>query len=410
MEKLKTLFASDRAFWAGFTIFAGVVAVLKGIRQPSLVAATQAQLNYDFGLIRRGLFGTVAQALDIPVHHYEVFALVSYLLLAIYGLVLVHAVRKSALPSTLSGLMICAVFASSYTTTYTAHLVGRLDIPLMTATLLIATTRDPLLRNAILIVVAPLCVLLHEMFFLAFLPVCLLPTVFDLLLKPRTTRVFVGAGAALIALGVSAATTVLLALQHFTATERIAALRSEIESRVDFPLDRTVWGILERGAAENVGVMTDWGWHIGTRILSVPFSLILFLPTTAFLLVCVWRILKADFFPQRAALTMAVLSLCVASPLALNLFGADMDRWNAFILFNSFVALLVVARPGFAPGATLPMATTAWSNLAILLVATNLAAGGGLLDFAQITPWPFREHGFSLLDLAREGSLPRPTR
>jgi peptidoglycan/LPS O-acetylase OafA/YrhL len=127
------------------------------------------------------------------------------------------------------------------------------------------------------------------------------------------------------------------------------------------------------------------------RWANLPFSLLTYLPSAALFVFCSWRILKA-LDPARAGLATGALLLCAAAPLALNVIGSDLDRWNVFVLFDSFAALLIVARPSFAAGVDLPKPTPTWVHAAVFLVVTNLASGGGLFGNQTIAPYPFRTH------------------
>jgi hypothetical protein len=405
---LKAILASDHRFWRFFALFAGAAAFLKGIRQAPLSAASQAQFTYDLGLIRRGLFGTIAQQLHIPIHHYAVFAAISYVLMALLVLAFAYAIWRSELLSTLLGSMLCAVFLSSYAVTFAAHLVGRFDIVQMALTLIIVSIGDSLRRNLLLLVLAPLSILLHENFFIAFLPICVLPTLLEFLCGPKRPSIW-AAAACVGAVAASAVTVVIVAAFQYSNQPALLAMRDRIAAHVDFSMDPAVIGILSRGIVYNAALETGWVWRNGARWVDLPFSLLIYLPSAALLMFCCWRILKT-LDPRRARLAICAIVLCVAAPLTLNLIASDLDRWNVFLLFDSFAALLFVAGPAFAAGAAMPRATPNWAHAAIFLVATNLASGGGLYDQKVITPYPFRGHVGTIYNTLQGRPPARPTR
>ena len=172
------LFSDDRSLWRTAAIVFGTISLAKGLRAPSRWAATQALVNYDHGLVKRGLFGaTLGHWLHLE--RYGRFSLASYALLAIFFALLVWFTVRSGILADLGSGEVVAVFFSSFAVTYIATLVGYLDICLGVLTLLALLVRDPRARFAVAVPISIAAILIHELFLFVFLPAVLFSFVLD---------------------------------------------------------------------------------------------------------------------------------------------------------------------------------------------------------------------------------------
>src|SRR5579871_1528497 len=81
--------------WTTLTIAVAIIAALKGVRLPSLWAATQLQLDYSAGFLKRGAMGSLFHLLHIPIERYWVSAGVSYGFLALTIMLFVLFLRRA---------------------------------------------------------------------------------------------------------------------------------------------------------------------------------------------------------------------------------------------------------------------------------------------------------------------------
>ena len=88
------------------------ISVAKAIRLPTYKAATQAQVDYSFGLIKRGMFGACfARPLHLEI--YSRFAIFSWALLGLAVVLLLVFTWCSGAPWRLLSPEIVALFFSS---------------------------------------------------------------------------------------------------------------------------------------------------------------------------------------------------------------------------------------------------------------------------------------------------------
>src|ERR1700722_12397976 len=119
----------ERRFWWAVAPAFAMVSIYKAIRLPNYKSATQAQVDYRFGLVKRGLFGAVFSR---PLHleHYERFVLFSWGMLAVMVALLLALTWRSGLWQRVRFGGVAALFFSSYALTYMAHMVGYFEVVL----------------------------------------------------------------------------------------------------------------------------------------------------------------------------------------------------------------------------------------------------------------------------------------
>jgi hypothetical protein len=225
----------EQRFWRWSAVGLGVIAFCKGIREPNAWSYTQAQLDYSTGFMRRGLFGAVLRhPLELNLYcHFAVFS--TALLLLLFG-VLALLARSSKLAQRTPPGELLAVYASSYSVTYLAHLNGYFDIPLAllcVGPLFVRSTGWRLAAAAAATVVG---ILIHEQFFFAFLPLLVVSVLFGAATARNTTeRRLVWAGAALLAvLGLGLMLN--FARRGSISLARTEQLRQSIARTTDRPL------------------------------------------------------------------------------------------------------------------------------------------------------------------------------
>ncbi len=277
------LFQDEKASWTLTAFVLGFVSLMKGLQAPSYWAATQGQVDYSLGFVKRGLFGA-ALGRPLELWHYGRFAVVSFALLGTLMLLYVAFVRKSGLYAQPAGRVTIAIFAASYVATFFSSLNGYLDIPLACLTLAVLLVRDLRLRVALTMPVLCVALLVHEMFLFVFLPVILLSFLLQGA-RERKRFAYVSMGAILV---VSLAITCAVALRAPMGAVKAKALEQMIQSRVDFVPQQEVFDVLVRSAKDNavmmLGHMAEFQWWAKQIICAVAFG-----PTTFVLLYVIRR-------------------------------------------------------------------------------------------------------------------------
>lgn len=396
IRRLRDIFQSESRFYRLLLVVAGTTAVLKGMRLPYLWAATQAQIDYRDGYLRRGFFGEVCRQLHIPIWRYGVFSAVSLALLIALFWLLARSMRRSGLDAAGMGAF-SALVASSFCITMLTNLAGYYDVLMALLVLAVMQFRSGSVQMIAALIAGIVGVLVHEMYAVAFLGVSLAGAVCRLVMEnDRRKSVWTGiAAAAILPWAI-----VLAPLRHTRMTlAEIARLAAAIRGRVSFPShDGVLFAIFGNSTGENLHAM--WAdMHAGTYWVEECFGLLAFLPATLFFLALAGRIAG-----ERRALRW-YFALCTFAPLLLNLVAYDRYRWLAIMELNAVLCAMAVCwstrrlhgdgvRPSFGP---------AWRRAAILLLAVNLATDIGLFQGPART-FPFLQYwnSFHIMRRSRE--------
>jgi hypothetical protein len=373
----------ERRFWRWSAVGLGVIAFCKGIREPNAWSYTQAQLDYSTGFMRRGIFGAALRhPLELNLYsHFAVFS--TALLLLLFGVLALLARRSKLAERTPPGELL-AVYASSYSVTYLAHLNGYFDIPLAllcAAPLFVRSTGWRLVAAAVATVVG---ILIHEQFFFAFLPLLVVSILFGAATARSTTeRRLVWAGAALLAvLGLG---LMLNFAWHGSITvARTEQLRQSIARTTDRPLYPEIFETIPLTPRENMETMKTV-WRRPTYVPAQVEGLLLFGPTVAVLSWATLLLLRR-WIPGRWRRVYAGVLIATLAPLSLHLVGWDNNRWNELLCLNAFLLLLMVSRMAGDRPVQLPVRLR---RVCLLVMLLNMAAGGGMVDGSHIRPFPF---------------------
>lgn len=386
--------AEESRFWTVAALALGLVAALKGLRLPITWTATQAQLSYAHGFVKRGLLGEALTTLGLDPARYAVFAAVSALLLALLLGLLAALVWANRPLRRIGDGRVVALFGSGFALTYLVNSIGYLDIPLLILALAVVSLPHDRLRLPAALAAGVVGVLVHEMYVLVFFPLTLLPTLLDAAAARTPWPRLAGAGAVALAVAGIAA---LVALQPSLTAEQAAHLQREIAARADFPVRPDAIEVLTRSAADNLRIMgglwsKDYWWE------GQLFAAAAFLPTAA---VFLWLALR---------MTGGAVRLCVAgaglSPLLMQILGWDLYRWYALATVNCFMVLLIVARR--RPEDEAPRLGAAARNALVLLIALNMATTAQLWDRKPAELFPFVAHYYALRHHLETGTLQPP--
>jgi hypothetical protein len=372
-RRFDRLLQTDRGFFALLAAIGGAIAFLKGFRLPYSWAATQAQLDYRYGLVRRGLFGSICHAFHLPIGHYAVFSPLSLGILAIFYVLLFRLLRTSGLDRA-SDHAITSLVAASFCVSYLVNLVGYLDIVLAILAMLVISVRRPAAQVLCAALAGLVGVLIHEMYLFAFLPVSLVAIV------QRTDKGWKKArGIAILILPIMVCIGLVLYLASRPALtpEQIRSLRDSLQAHSDFPL-YSAFDVLARSTRESFSYATGY-MKAGLWWLEMGLQLIAFLPTMLFFLWVAYRPLRPE-----QLLTKLWIALATAGPLVLFLFGVDGTRW---LTLCTLVTILAAVATNRSPQAFGPVA----KRVIILLIALNLATNVGMFE-GSAKNFPFLQH------------------
>ncbi len=370
-------------FWRWTALGLGLLALGKGMHLPGPWPYTQAQLDYSAGFMRRGLFGTVLGH-PLGLNVYTHFALVSTGLLLLLFAALALLARKAELVERTPPGELLAVYASSYSVTYLAHLNGYMDIPLALLCVAPLFVRSTGWRLLAAMVCAGLGMMVHEQFFFCFLPVLVMSVLLGAVEAdtPGERKLAWGGAVLLVLLGLGM--TAFLAGHGSISAAQVGQLSRTATLRADRPLSEDVFEVLPRTTQENFEIMKSV-WMRPTFLPAQIESLLLFGPTAAvlswatFLLLRKWR-------PRTYRWIYAAALLGTLAPLSLNLMGWDKNRWNELLALNAFLFLVIVCLMFGRQPVQLPVRLR---RACLIVMLLNMATGGGLMGNLHIRPFPF---------------------
>jgi hypothetical protein len=374
-------------FWRRLIPVLAVIAILKTFRKPNVWSYTQAQFDYSTGFVHRGFFGWLLRPAGLYL--YSHFIVVSTLLLVLlFFLLTLLAVKSEVLRLAPPGELL-AVYASSFSVSYFAHLNGYFDIPLAILCIVPLFFRGVGLRLAAAAACSCIGILIHEQFLFAFLPVLMVAVLLGAAGDGSRTqgrsasRVLPVGGAVLLA----AIGLVLLGIlaRYGSLTESSAqVLEATARVRADHPLSHEVFKIAPRTAAENLQIMESV-WRRRTFFPAQLESFLIFGPS-AFVLSWGTLLLLRTWRPKDYRWIYAGVVVATLAPLSLNLVGWDKNRWNQLVCFNAFVLLLLICRL-FARGPVRFPIRFRQACLVVILI--NMVTAGGLVDYVHARTWPF---------------------
>jgi hypothetical protein len=385
IHRLSLIFQHERRFFRLLAVAGGITALLKGLRLPYIWAATQAQIDYRHGYIRRGLFGEVCGWLHIPIWRYGVFSVVAFALLAALFWMLARSMRRSGLDAAGLGAF-TALLASSFCITLLTNVVGYYDVVMALLVLAVMQFRNPRVQVAAALIAGIVGVLVHELYAIAYLPISLAGLACVLAEEERRRKwLWAGVAAAAIIPWV----IVLLPGGHAQMTpQEVARLAGEIHTRVNFSShDEVLFAIFGDSSRESLGRMLN-DMHAGAFWVEEGFGFLAFLPTTLFFLALAWRLAG-----ERHRALRWYLVLCTFAPLLLNLVAYDRYRWLAMMELNAVLCAITVcwSKDRLHDENEPKLFSLAWRHAAIFLIAINLATDIGLFQGAARN-FPFQSY------------------
>jgi hypothetical protein len=362
-------------FWKRTCAAFAALAVLKTVHAPNGWAYAQSLLTYGSGATRRALFGTVLAMLH--VHTYLQFSTVSaWILVGLFAATVLLA-RQAGVFRNASAVRLAAVFALSYSLSYSVDLVGYLDNVLLLLTVLTLLLRNrPGLYLAAAMLTAAAGVLIHENSIFFVVPLLAAAPIARMIStsNEKGRRLAITTSAAVVL--AAAIPLAWLLLRPAPSFAQAAELGARIQATTSTPLRMDFFYIQAATAPRLMRLMLNYYRNPDYWIAQLQAA-IAFLPAAFLFLYYSLRTLPNRWWPRW---------LCVAaslSPLAMHLLGWDLYRWDALAVWTSFL-VFVLLTPNMP---TLRLSSRA-KQAALALMVLNAAAGPGLIDANPIHAFP----------------------
>lgn len=383
--------ADQRRFeWLMIAVLAAT-SVLKGLHSPLPWAYTQAQLDYRFGIVRRGLVGATFGRL-LGLQHFSHFRVFSFVVLGTAFALVTLLLRQSRVLAVVPDAKLPALLASSFALTFLVHLAGYLDLLLLALAAGFVLIRGRTARLLLLPVVLVVGVLVHEEFLLLFASVLLLTFVLDAVQDRGRPGIWTAVVGGLFAILLT------VAVSHRTVTAaQMSELQTMASSRVDAPINPVFFAILTTPLKASVRLVL--GYAIQPAIWTH-----LILPVVSMFAPVLGVLTYMNLSLARKLGQGRMLPICCAMaglmPLALSVLGTDIARWFADATAASVLVLCAICA---RVGKHSLHVTSAVRNLIVLFIVLNLVTGEQLMGGQQINSFPYTD----LIQYAIRGALGR---
>jgi hypothetical protein len=362
-------------------VFVLVLSLIKGAQFPHPWAATQAWFNYDYGFVKRALFGTVARALGGTFQGYRGYFCFSLVVMVATAVLLVPTFK--ALHQRERSWLRAAplLYASSIAVAYLASSIGYVDHLGLLVTLVALRIGSFWRRMLFMTLGFGLLLFMHEATLVIFVPVALFASLLDAREDKRRAL-------SLLGLGVGLAVVTLLVSNATIAAADAKRMFVEARGAADFWVERRAFEVLARSGAANFAIMGG-AWNDGRYVADMIFSWLATAPTMMALLWIGARELRRS----RVGWRWVLLGIAAAlSPLSLHLIAWDVGRWNALAVTTSFLLVVAVARQTEPPASAEAPASRPVLLMALGLLVLNLSSTTWFLDSSEVELFPFPRH------------------
>ncbi len=333
-----------------------ILALVNHLLPPLSFPATQLLFDYEFGLVRRGLAGTLlTPLLDEPVSGGAIRVVTAAVTLT--GAMGFALWMMRRFDGSVPGLLVVILALNSFAFASFVGTTGYLDGLLMVVTLaaLALAPRGGLAAGLGLAALVVVGMLLHE----SMLPYFTVLIAFGIALRgPLDAR---PSAAALLPVATGCAVLVVLVMSDFDAAtaERFAA---HLRSKADFFTDPTTLEVAGRPLAANVDFMR------GVRARDAYWMWLTFdgLPLLLMSLWLIWFNLRL-FGPGVHPALRLLMVAAVLAPLSLNLVAFDVHRFGTVSVLAGFIAAGLILRRADGAADRLP-ALMSWPVFTLLLV------------------------------------------
>src|SRR5262245_55745370 len=369
---------------------------MRGLRMPNRWSVTHYLFGYDFGFVKRGLWGDALGRLFGGLTNKYFF--LAAIALVIFLAIIVLLARLILRLSDDEQFPFAIVFLASPAIAMLAHLAGYLEqIGYLWLLLLMMMTRRWPLQVAGTVAAAAVLPFVHEAAILWFGPLSMLILVLSATADaPAPTRRFQAMAA--VAVVWMASTGTVVWLSRSTDTAQVSALRDRRTQTFDLRPRQDAFNAIVVPVDHALADMRRRWSEEGTR-LDMVASLATFAPAAVLLAIVAARNTRAQPEASVREVGVILIVLAIAAPLLLHIVAWDRHRWNGMAAFNAGVAALVAIRA--RPHVQATRSIGIW--LALAVAFWSLESDPVFFDGYSPTHPPFVGNMQFLLDFLRSG-------
>lgn len=379
-----------------FIVFTMVLfGVLRGLRFPNASSYTLYLFNYDYGFIKRGLLGELAQLSQVDVLLSYPFFFLFVSTIAFINLLLIASFIKDIIKTNKFILVVLmCLYASSMSLIYLSHTIGYADHIGLLITLITLKISGFYKKLVFLFISFTLALFIHEGILVLFFPIVFMA----LVLSFEKEQIF-KQGIWLGVFSVSMMALTSLIGKGLIPLDMAQMMYSDLNTLNNINLNQPSFEIMTHSAQENFNIMASlWSSYLDTWTLKLLNSFIVTLPTALILTFFIYKMLS-----KQSVHWVIILLACSAafSPLLLHLFAYDAHRWNSLVITNSFLLFCLVWK--LSP-ASIKLNVTIGNNMLALIMLLIFVNGASHIDLFAETPiqdFPFKQHQNYLINLLR---------
>ena len=382
--------------------FVLALSVLKGLRMPNRWSVTQYIFTYDFGYVKRGLFGEVlSHVLGSWTSKYFVLAAVALALFAAVVYLIARATIR--LPDSQEHLAFGLVFFASPAIAMITHLAGYLEqIAYLWILCLLLIPMRWRLQFAGAAAAAATLPFVHEASLMWAAPLTMLTVVVTSARDaPRPAIRFRAMAVILVLFALGTAMT--LWLGSHTSRATAYALREDRTKFFDIRPRQDAFETLVR-PLHPLRIEMQQRWSERAAQIDMALSIATFAPAAILLGVIAIRRARAIADPGTREVTLILVALTIVGPFLLHVIAWDRHRWNALTAFNAGMAALFLVR---ARSETVPLVAAAKPvglGIALAVAFWSLASDPSLFDAYSPNHPPFTYQVNFLLEFLRTGN------
>ncbi len=306
-------------------------ALIRNLLPPNAFTATVLLFDYDFGLIRRGIIGELANLFwGETVSRNEIY--LASVMMTFFGVIPAALLFFRRLPANIAGYLLLILLFSSFAFAALIASTGYIDLILIGMVCLTLFSSAASLAGVFLrVLVAILGVFMHEVM----LPYFAVFFAFDIwIARPAQKMPTRFAIAVLPLLGAVAALVVLSKWGQLPAGN-YPAFVEYIAAKAEFTPDPHATIVMERTLGDNLNLMAE------KRGMTDYRSWVLFdgIPLFAMTLWMIWLNLKL-LGREAPFLTRFALIAAIIAPMSLNIIAFDVVRFGAISVFVGFLCVI----------------------------------------------------------------------
>ncbi|MBZ0128864.1 MAG: hypothetical protein K8F59_07090 [Rhodobacteraceae bacterium] len=342
---------------------------------PKAFAATQLLFDYEFGLIRRGLVGSLLSPLfGEAVSVREILAAAA--IISLTGTLAVWRFLRPASDSIAGWLLLILALNSFGFASFTGN-SGYLDTLLVALTVLALSLDAGRLPGLLLrLALVALAMLVHE----NMLPYFTMLLAFDLwLARGRDARALL-----LAATPVLTGALVLVAMAVLSPITDAAAFAEHLQSKAEFALDPNATIVAGRSVSDNFALMAElrqtpkyWTWVLFDGV-----------PLAAMSLWLIWLAMQVAGRDGNGLMRLFIIGV-IAAPLSLNIIAFDVVRFGAASVLVGFMVIVLLLRHLPQARERLEVALS-WPHFVVVLVLNaNIFTIGVNVGGGHVSQFPW---------------------